>query len=131
MALVLKRVLGRDVTVTLTGGRITVWDKISISLPDDDFEGTAADSPFKQYVKGQLGQGTISISGFISGDNTAIPASGDLVTAINIAVSTDSLLPADILTAAVRGKWRVRNPKIDFMAGPATCSFELKSGYID
>jgi len=131
MALVLERVLGRDVTVTLTGGAVTLWDKISIDLPDDDFEATSASALFKQYVEGQLGQATVNVSGFIGADDVVRPASGDVVAAINIAVGADTLLPADINTLATRGKWKVRNPKYDFEAGPAKYSFEIKSGYID
>lgn len=129
MALSLEVVLGRNLTVTTTGGTVTRWDKLSLSLPDDDFEATAASSLYKQYVDGQFPQAVLSVSGFQGAEDATLPTNRDVISAIDVAVGADSLVTDDLNDEA-RGIWKVKNPKYDWQAGPATFSFEIKSGYL-
>ena len=129
MALTLERVLGRDITVTTTGGTVTNWDTLSLSIPDEDFEATSAAALYKQFVDGQFPQAVLSVSGFQGADDDPLPNNRDVISAIDIAVGADSLIAEDLNDAA-RGIWKVKNPKYDWSAGPAKFSFEIKSGYL-
>lgn len=134
MAVTKTRILGRHITITMTNGTTSNWDKLSLSLPDEDFEATAASSLYKQFVDGQLPQATLSVSGFLGADDDdgsfVLPANRDVVTGIMIAVGADSIVPED-LTDSARGTWKVKDTKYDYEAGPAKYSFDIKSNYID
>ncbi len=131
MAVTLPRIIGKDVTVTLTGGSYSDWETISIDLPANDLNQTAASSTYQQFTEGQTAQRKVTISGWLgSNDAGTLPADGDVVTAIDIKVGTDSLLPADLITSNVNGAWKVKNPKYDFGADHTKYSFEIHSGFI-
>lgn len=129
MAVTLDRILGRDITVTTTGGTVTNWDTLSLSIPDEDFEATAAAALYKQFLDGQFPQAVLSVSGFQGADDEPLPANRDVISSINIAVGADTLI-SENLNDADRGIWKVKNTKYDWAAGPAKFSFEIKSGYL-
>ncbi len=129
MALTIERVLGRDITVTTTGAVVTNWDTLSLLLPDEDFDVTSAAALYKQFMDGQYPQAVLSVSGFQGADDDPLPNNRDVVSAIDIAVGADSLIPED-LDHADRGIWKVKNPKLDWSAGAGKMGFEIKSGYL-
>lgn len=129
MAITEPRILGRHVTVTTTGGNTTLWETLSLSIPDADFEATAASALYQQFVDGQFPQAVLSVTGFLGADNSPMPNNRDVISAIDIAVGADSLIAED-LNDADRGIWKVKNPKYDLSAGPGKYSFEIKSGYL-
>lgn len=130
MAITVERVLGRHLTIETNGASTSLWDTLSIQLPSEDFEGTAAASLYKQFVEGQIPQAVLRVTGFLGADNANLPANGDEVTGIDIKVASDSIVPED-LSDPGREKWKVRNVQIDAQAGPAKYSFEIKSGYLE
>lgn len=137
MAVTKTRIVGRNITVTVTSNgvtRVSNWDKLSLDLPDDDFEATSASSLYKQFIDGQMGQAMLSVSGFLGADDYTgtmdLPANRDVVDNIVIGVGGDSLIGENLL-AAGRGVWKVKNVKYDFEAGPAKYSFDIKSNYVE
>jgi len=120
------RVIGRDVTVTLSTGEITEWDSIKFADPSEDFEATAASAARKQFVDGQDGQAILTITGFLGGDT--LPTKNAVVSSIDIGLAVGDL-PVDFSDDAY-GVWKVKNPSFDLAAGPGKYSFEIKSNYL-
>lgn len=130
MAITVERVLGRHITITSTGANTTLWDTLSLQLPDEDFEATSAAALYKQFVDGQLPQAVLRVTGFLGADNAALPQNRDVITGLSIAVGADELIPEDLSDPA-RGIWKVKNTQYDLQAGPGKYSFEIKSGYLE
>lgn len=127
MALSTPRIIGRDLTVTADGAK-TIWDTFSLTFEFNNEGATAADSTLDEIVNTtKILSG--SCSGFLGSVNNGgtLPAIGDAISDLAVAVGSDTVLPS--LTAFTNIK--VTNVKYDFKAGPATFSFDFRSGVLN
>jgi hypothetical protein len=127
MALATPRIIGRQITLTASGAK-TIWDKASLKFSENNSNATAADSTLDEIVHTtKMVSGTIS--GFLGSVNNGgtLPAIGDTISDLAIAVSTDTVIPS--LTAYTNIK--VTNVNYDFDQGPGKYSFDFRSGVLN
>ncbi len=123
----LKRVIGRDVTVTCDSTK-TLWNSLNISFAKDTEDATAADSTINEAVFTTKGL-TLELTGFLGYTNNGgtLPEIGDTISDLAVAVSSDTLIPA--LTDFTNIK--VTDVKYDWQKGPATFSLTARSGMLN
>ncbi len=127
LASTLKRVIGRDVTVTCSGTK-TLWNSLNISFAFDTEDATAADSTINEGVFTTKGL-TLELTGFLGYTNNGgtLPAIGDTISDLAVAVSSDTLIPS--LTAYTNIK--VTDVKYDWSKGPAVFTVSARSGMLN
>jgi hypothetical protein len=127
MALSTARIIGRQLTVTADGAK-TIWDTVSLNFTNDTDDATASDSTLNEVVNTtKMVEGTVS--GWLGSVNNGgtLPAIGDAISDLAIAVSTDAVIPS--LTSFTNIK--VTKVSYDFKKGPATFSFDFRSGVLN
>src|SRR5689334_6257501 len=94
MALSTARIIGRQLTVTADGAK-TIWDTVSLNFTNDTDDATASDSTLNEVVNTtKMVEGTVS--GWLGSVNNGgtLPAIGDAISDLAIAVSTDAVIPS-------------------------------------
>ena len=127
MALSTPRIIGRQLTVTADGA-VTIWDTVACAIKFNTEDATASDSTLDEAVN-TTKMLTGTVSGFLGSVNNGgtLPAIGDVISDLNVAVGADTVIP--VISAFTNIK--VTDVKYDFKKGPGTWSFDFRSGMLN
>ncbi|RYG53557.1 hypothetical protein EON80_32595 [bacterium] len=128
MAVTLPRIIGRDGVLTCDGIK-TKWQTASVTITRNTENATASDSEDDEVVRTtRLLSGTIT--GYLGAANNGatLPVEGDAITDFDFIVETDESVFPDI---ADYTNVKVTNVKYDLVLGPATFSFDFRSGVLN
>ena len=127
MALSTARIIGRQLTVTCTGAK-TIWDRLGLKFEFQTADASAADSTLDEavFTRKLL---TGNLSGFLGSVNNGgtLPAVGDTISDLAVAVSADTTIPS----LAAYTNIKVLDASYDYEAGPAKWGFSFRSGLLN
>lgn len=128
MALSTPRIVGSQLTVTADGVK-TKWQDVQIQFVEEAENAKSSDSTKMEDVQTATGI-TGKVTGFlgVANNGATLPAIGDAITDLAVAVGSDSVLP--VISAYTNIKV-VAPVTYDFKNGPATFEFNFKSGRLN
>lgn len=131
MALSTPRIIGRQLTLTVTGfpaNTATIWQNLTVGFTGNTANATAADSTLDEVVL-TTALLEASIDGYLGSVNNGgtLPAVGATVTNLAVAVGADSVIPS--LTNYTNIK--VIKADYKFQQEPSTWALSLRSGVLN